>query len=110
MLQLQQKTLPTGSVLKSQRVVISVDGGRTRLRINKKGRRNSKTHRFGYVVEWKEPKLLTIYAVDERGKKVKTSLLPVTNDGTYDDYQGFLHILEMHLVSRKDSVKRLKCY
>lgn len=66
---LQQGTLPIGSVLKDQRVVIAVDGGRTRLRINKKGRRHPKTHRHGYVGEWVEPKLLTIYVVDEQGKK-----------------------------------------
>lgn len=92
-----------------------MDGGRTCLRINKKGRRNPKTHRFGYEGEWFEPKLLTIYAVDELGKKVKTSEIPITNDGTYEDYQGeaaafrlevassrvggLLQLLEMYLVS-----------
>lgn len=91
--------MPSGSVLKSQRVVISVDGGRTKLRINKTGRRHAKTHRHGYVGEWVEPKLLTIYAVDEQGKKLKTSEIPITNDGTYENYQIFLNILEMHLVS-----------
>lgn len=96
---LQQGTLPTGSVFKDKRVVISVDGGRTRLRINKKGRRHPKTHRHGYVGEWVEPKLLTVYAVDDQGKKIKTSEFPITNDGTYDDYQGFLQILEMYLVN-----------
>jgi hypothetical protein len=96
---LSQSTLPTGSVLKSQRVVISVDGGRTKLRINKIGRRHAKTHSHGYVGEWVEPKLLTIYAVDEQGKKLKTSEIPITNDGTYENYQILLNILEMHLVS-----------
>jgi hypothetical protein len=51
--------------------VISVDGGRTKLRINKTGRRHAKTHRHGYVGEWVEPKLLTIYAVDEQGKNLR---------------------------------------
>lgn len=97
--QLQQGTLSTGSVLKDQRVVISVYGGRTRLRINKKGRRHSKTHRHGYAGEWKEPKLLTIYAVDKSGKKIKNSEIPVTNDGTYEDYQSLLQILEMYLIN-----------
>ena len=96
---LEQGTLSTGSVLINQRVVIAVDGGRTRLRINKKGRRHSKTRRHGYVGKWVEPKLLTIYTVDDRGRKIKTDSLPVTNDGTYEDYQGFLKILEMHLIS-----------
>lgn len=99
LLKLQQGTLPTGSVLKAQRVVIAVDGGRTRLRANKKGRCNPKTHRHGYVGEWKEPKLLTVYLVDESGKKVKTPEIPITNDGTYEDYQGLLKLLEMYLVN-----------
>lgn len=98
LLKLQQGTLPTGSVLKSQRVVIAVDGGSTRLRVNKKGRCNPKTHRHGYVGEWKEPKLLTVYAVDQSGKKVKTPEIPITNDGTYEDDQGLLKLLEMYLV------------
>lgn len=37
--------------------------------------------------------------VDEQGKKVKTSDIPITNDGTYGDYKVFLPILEMHLVN-----------
>ena len=77
---LEQGTLATGSVLINQRVVISVDGGRTRLRINKQGRRHLKTHRHGYVGKWVEPKLLTIYTVDDSGRKIKTNSLPVTND------------------------------
>ncbi len=90
--------LPTGKVLKDLRVVIAVDGGRTRIRINKKGRRNSQTNRHGFTGEWIEPKLLTIYAVDAQGKKIKTGEIPVTNDGTYENYQFFLEILKMHLV------------
>jgi len=94
--QLERERLATGHVLANQRVVIAVDGGRTRLRINKIGRRHPKTRRHGYVGQWVEPKLLTIYTVDERGRKIKTEALPVTNDGTYQDCQGFLKILEMH--------------
>ena len=96
---LRSGNLTPGNILKGQRVVITVDGGRTKIRINKKGRKNSKTNRHGFKGEWIEPKLLTIYVVDEQGKKVKTSDIPITNDGTYSDYKGFLRILEMHLVS-----------
>jgi hypothetical protein len=96
--ELNQGTLPQRKVLSGKRVVISVDGGRTRLRVNKPGRKNSKTHRHGYRGEWVEPKLLTIYAVDEQGKKMKTADMTITNDGTYSDYQGLLSLLEMHLV------------
>lgn len=91
-------SLPTSNVLKDQRVVIAVDGGRTRIRINKKGRRKLKTNRLGFTGEWVEPKLLTIYVVNEHGKKIRTSSIPITNDGTYSGYQDFLNILEMYLV------------
>ena len=48
---------------------------------------------------WIEPKLLTIYTVDERGKKIKNGEVPLINDGTYGNYKKFLKILEMYLVS-----------
>lgn len=35
--------------------------------------------------------------MNEQGKKIKTSDIPITNDGTYEGYQGFLEILEMYL-------------
>jgi len=95
----QLGNLPTGNILKNQRVVIAVDGGRTKIRINKESDKNPKTNRYGFAGEWVEPKLLTIYIVDEEGKKVKTNEIPITNDGTYEGYQAFLQILEMHLVS-----------
>ena len=88
-----------GDTLKGQRVVIAADGGRTRIRIDKKGRKNSKTNRHGFTGEWIEPKVLTIYTVDKNGKKVKNGEIPIINDGTYEDYKEFLKILEMYLVS-----------
>ena len=95
----QLGNLPTGDILKDQRVVIAVDGGRTKIRINKEDDKNPKTNRYGFAGEWIEPKLLTIYTVNEEGEKVKTNEIPITNDGTYDGYQAFLQILEMHLVN-----------
>ncbi len=49
--------------------------------------------------EWIEPKLLTIYTVDETGKKLKNGEVPLINDGTYGNYKKLLFILEMYLVS-----------
>lgn len=95
---LRQGTLPTTPVLKDQRVVISVDGGRTRIRYAKKGKRRQKTNRHGYVGEWQEPKLLTIYVLDSQGKRVNNAELSVTNDGTFGDVEPFMELLEMHLV------------
>lgn len=95
---LGQGDLKREEVLKGQRVVISVDGGRRRLIFYKSGKRNPKTQRRRYNAEWKEPKLLTIYTVDEQGKKIKTKEIPLTNDGTFGNSKEFLKILEMHLV------------
>jgi len=96
--QLRQGNLPTTSVLKDQRVVISVDGGRTRIRRPKKGKPRQTTNRHGYYGDWTEPKLLTIYVVDAQGKRVNTASIPVTNDGTYGLVEPFMELLEMHLV------------
>jgi hypothetical protein len=92
-------TLLQGETLKDKKVVISVDGGRSRERVDKNGRRRAKTNRHRYTGEWVEPKLMTIYVVDEQGKKIKNSDIPITNDGTYENCQAFVKILEAHLVS-----------
>ena len=49
------------------RVVVSIDGGRIRIREDKKGRRTKK-NRKRYTTDWREPKLFIIYAVDENGR------------------------------------------
>ena len=95
---LREGNLEKTNILKDKRVVISADGGRTRLVEYKDRKRNKKTNRRPYKGEWREPKLLTIYAVDEEGKKIKTGEVPITNDGTFEDSKGFLVILEMYLV------------
>ena len=95
---LREGDLEKKNALKDKRVVISVDGGRSRIIEYKGKKRNPKTHRLSYKGEWKEPKLLTIYAVDEKGKKIKTGEVPITNDGTFGDSKDFLVILEMYLV------------
>jgi hypothetical protein len=95
--QLQAGTLPIGDKLTGQRVVISVDGGRTRLRRTKRGRRKQKSNRHGYYGDWREPLLLTIYVVDHKGQKINTTELPITNDGTFGHHEACLQLLELHL-------------
>jgi hypothetical protein len=54
--------------IEGERVVISTDGGRCRLRANDRGRpRESGYH--GFDAEWREPKLFCIYVVDEQGQR-----------------------------------------
>jgi len=95
--QFQQGTLPAGQQLAGQRVVVAVDGGRARLRRAKRGRKRKGQRYHGYYPEWREPKLLTIYVVDEQGRKVSRGGSPLLNDGTFESAETFLALLEMHL-------------
>lgn len=55
--------------LKGLTVVIGTDGGRINLREgSNRGRKRAKTGRRGFTAAWREPKLVTAYAVDETGE------------------------------------------
>lgn len=95
--QLRRGELPPGEWLRGKRVVISTDGGRARLRRKKRGKVGKKG-RAGYQGPWKEPKLLTLYCVDEAGKRLTNVEVPITNDGTFAGVEAFMEIVEMHLV------------
>ncbi len=58
-----------------RRVVVSMDGGRIRLREKKRGGRTAKG-RCRYKGAWREPKLFIIYVVDAEGK-LERSFMPV---------------------------------
>lgn len=85
----------TGS-LKGRRVVISTDGGRVRIRTNKKGKRTKKGRRR-YRTDWREPKLLAIYVVDEEGR-IDRSFTPVL-DGTLKGPDAVFGLIERYLSS-----------
>jgi hypothetical protein len=53
-----------------RQVVVAMDGGRMRIRHPKRGRRR-KSGRHRYDTPWKEPKLLIIYVVDDKGRQDK---------------------------------------
>ncbi len=58
-----------------RRVVVSMDGGRIRLREKKRGPK-SKKGRTRYNGAWREPKLFIIYVVDADGK-IERSFMPI---------------------------------
>jgi len=64
-------SLSRGENLAKRRVVVSCDGGRIRLRENKRGKKTQKG-RSRYKGAWREPKLLIIYVVTEKGKLEKS--------------------------------------
>ena len=72
-------TLQSGNELAGEHVVVSTDGGRMKHRKNKAQNRSGKHPK--YHTEWREPKLIIIYIVDENGKKKKKSRFWL--DGTF---------------------------
>ena len=84
--------------LVGKRVVISVDGGRTRLREGgRRGRKNRKGRRR-YATPWREPKLLVVYVIDKGGKKVR-KIRPLY-DATMGDADSTFEILIAELLLR----------
>jgi hypothetical protein len=88
-----------------RRVVVSVDGGRVRLRENKRGPK-SKKRRTRYKGAWREPKLLIIYVVDAQGKLEKrfAPLIDGTFQGTDAVYQLIQSDLESLSIQQADQV------
>ncbi len=80
--------------LAGKRVVVSTDGGRVRIRTNKRGKRTKKGRRR-YRTDWREPKLLAIYVVDEQGK-IEREFTPVL-DGTLKGPDAVFRLIEFYL-------------
>jgi hypothetical protein len=90
--------VPPGQTLAGKRVAAQVDGGRIRLRRvtrKQKGRGKKKRQRRRYQAEWREPKLLIIYEVDEQGR-LKAGTKPWI-DGTFGGPDETLELLAFHL-------------
>ena len=80
--------------LAGKQVVISTDGGRLRVRKNKRGKKTKKG-RSRYHTDWREPKLLMIYVVDEKGR-IAQEFAPVI-DGTLQGPDETFRLLEFYL-------------
>lgn len=89
--------LPKGKALEGKRVAIGVDGGRINIRRTYRQGRKRKSGWPGYKTDWREPKLLTIYVLDEQGKKVTCTDVPLISDGTLLGIDKFIDILRLYL-------------
>ena len=90
-----QMTEP-GMQVAGKRVLVSTDGGRVRLREGgRRGRRRKQTGRRGFHACWREPKVITIYTVNERGK-VDRSFTPLI-DATMQDADGVFALIVGYL-------------
>lgn len=80
--------------LAGRRVVISTDGGRIRIRKKKRGPKTKKG-RHRYSTKWREPKLLIVYTVNEKGEK-DASFLPVI-EGTLKGPDAIFGLIKFYL-------------
>jgi hypothetical protein len=80
--------------LKHRKVVLSSDGGRLRIRTTKKGCRTKKK-RSRYRTDWREPKLLIIYVVNEDGR-IDNKILPLI-DGTMKGTDALFALMYLYL-------------
>jgi hypothetical protein len=90
--------LPAGTEFTGKRIVVEIDGGRIRLRKvtrKQKGKGKNKQQKRRYEGQWREPKLLTIYEIDNNGQKVKNSQARI--DGTFQGPDEMMELVAMHL-------------
>ena len=89
--------VPAGREFAGRRVVVQIDGGRVRLRENKrKGRSPKKGKRRKFDTPWREPKVLTIFEIDEQGKMTKKHNQPLI-DGTLLGPEHLAELVAYHL-------------
>ena len=89
-----------GETVAGRRVVISTDGGRIRIRTTKRGPKTAKG-RNRYRTDWREPKLLIIYVVDEKGQMDREFLAVI--DGTLGGPDAIFKLMEFYLRELKIS-------
>jgi hypothetical protein len=87
-------SLNWGETVLGRRVVVSTDGGRLRIRTTKRGPKTVKG-RNHYRTDWREPKLLIIYVVDQDGQKDREFLAVI--DGTLGGPDAIFKLLEFYL-------------
>src|SRR5512135_2877622 len=83
-----------GETVAGRRVVLSVDGGRLRIRTTKRGPKTAKG-RNRYRTDWREPKLLIISVVNEQGQMDRDVLSVI--DGTLDGPDANFKLMEFYL-------------
>lgn len=92
----QNKLCPVGDV-KGRRIVVSMDGGRVRLREKRPGK--TKKGRRKFSANWREPRLFIIYAVDENGRMADD--FPPVIDGTIGCPDQLFQMIQSYLIGLK---------
>jgi hypothetical protein len=91
--------LPAGKQFAGCRVAVQIDGGRVRLRENKKrktNRKKKKGTRQKFDTPWREPKALIIFEFNDQGKMVKKERQPLI-EGTLLGPDHLAELVAFHL-------------
>jgi hypothetical protein len=89
-------TLPAGDEFAGKRVAVGIDGGRVRVRtVIEKVLVRGKKKRRKFRIEWREPKVVILFATDEKGRMAKGSR-PVI-DGTLQGPDALIELVAFHL-------------
>jgi hypothetical protein len=83
-----------GETVAGRRVVVSTDGGRIRIRTTKRGPKTARG-RNRYRTDWREPKLLIIYVVDDQGQMDREFHAVI--DGTLGGPDAIFKLMEYYL-------------
>jgi hypothetical protein len=89
--------LPAGDG-RGKRFGVMIDGGRTKLRRatrKQKGQGKSKTQKRRFRTDWREPKLIIVFEMDEQGR-MKKDAKPIL-DGTFQGPDEIMEVLAMRL-------------
>lgn len=89
-----QVSLEGNEDLKGHTLVIGIDGGRIRERKAKRGKKRGGQKRQGYTTDWKEPKLFTIYLLNDEGEVVK-NFKPI-HDATMGNHDDVFALLKRY--------------
>jgi len=88
--------LPAGDEFAGKRLGAGIDGGRVRVRtLVEKIRVSGKKRRRKFKIEWREPKVMILFEIDEKGRMVRGSR-PVI-DGTLQGPDALIELVAFHL-------------
>ena len=88
--------LPAGDEFAGKRLAAGIDGGRVRVRtLIEKIRVSGKKKRRKFKIEWREPKVMILFEIDEKGRMVRGSR-PVI-DGTLQGPDALIELVAFHL-------------
>lgn len=97
--------VPLEEEFTGKRVIISADGGRIRTRVNKRGKKTKK-NRSRYKTDWREPKLILIYVVNDDGEKDRKTppIMDASLDGPDATFAMLIYYLKKLGVAAADQL------